>query len=66
MIKIENECVGCPPDLGCIGNSCHYLHVRRFYCDKCNCEEEELFWFEDEQLCVDCILEQLEKVIEDE
>lgn len=65
MIKIENECVGCPPDLGCIGNSCPYLHVYRFYCDKCNCEEE-LYWFEDEQLCIDCILEQLERVECDE
>lgn len=65
MIKIENECVDCPPDIGCLGSSCPYMNVPRFYCDQCNCEEE-LYWFEDEQLCIDCIIEKLEKVEYDE
>ncbi len=61
MIQIENECVGCPPDIGCIGNSCPYLNVPRFYCDECG-YEEKLYWFDDEQLCMDCIEKRLERV----
>ena len=61
MIKIENECVDCPQDIGCIGNICPYLNVPRFYCDECD-NEDELFWYEDEQLCIDCIVKRLERV----
>ena len=61
MIKIENECVDCPPDIGCIGNSCPYLHVPRFYCDECG-DEAELYWYDDQQLCIDCIEKRLDKV----
>jgi hypothetical protein len=61
MIVIENECVGCPPDLGCIGNSCPYLRVPRFYCDECK-DETKLYWFENEQLCIDCVEHRLERV----
>lgn len=61
MIVIENECVGCPADIGCMGNSCPYLNVPRFYCDKCG-DEAELYWFENEQLCIDCIERRLERV----
>ena len=35
MVKIENECVDCPPDLGCIGSACKYKNVPRYYCDIC-------------------------------
>lgn len=61
MIKIENECVGCPPEIGCIGNSCPYLNVPRFYCDECD-NEDTLYWWDGRQLCLDCIKKQLEKV----
>jgi hypothetical protein len=61
MIVTENECVGCPPDMGCIGTSCPYLNVTRFYCDECD-DEAELYWFDDEQLCIDCIIQRLERV----
>jgi hypothetical protein len=61
MIVTENECVGCPPDMGCIGTSCPYWAVTRLYCDECD-DEAELYWFEDEQLCIDCIIKRLERV----
>lgn len=61
MIRIENECVDCPSDMGCIGNSCPYLNVPRFYCDECN-HEDKLYWYENEQLCIDCIIKRLESV----
>ena len=61
MIKFENECVDCPPDIGCIGSRCKYLNVPRFYCDECN-DEAELYWFDGMQLCIDCIEKRLERV----
>ena len=46
MVRIENECVGCPPEMGCIGNLCPYRNVRRYYCDKCGEEVETLYYFD--------------------
>lgn len=62
MVRIENECVGCPPEMGCIGNLCPYRNVRRYYCDKCGEEVETLYYFDAQELCLDCIEEQLERV----
>lgn len=59
MIKVENECVDC--GLPCIYESCPYWAVKRFYCDECH-DEAELYWFEEEQLCIDCIEKRLERV----
>ncbi len=61
MKKIENECVNCPIEIGCIGNSCPYRNVVRFYCDKCG-NEEQLYHFEDEELCANCLLKNFEVV----
>ena len=38
MIEYEDECVGCPPEMGCLGNSCRYKNVKHLYCDKCNAD----------------------------
>lgn len=54
MRKIENECIGCPPELGCLGSACRYSKVARYYCDKCG-DETVLFEFEDKELCLFCI-----------
>jgi len=35
MIRFENECVGCPSEMGCLGSACPYAHVPYVYCDKC-------------------------------
>ncbi len=35
MIKIRDECVGCPPEMGCLGSSCPYMNVEIRVCDKC-------------------------------
>lgn len=61
MKKVENECVGCPTEMGCLGDSCKYKNVVRFYCDRCGCEEQ-LYYFEDEELCKDCLLKEFEVV----
>lgn len=62
MKKIESHCVGCT-DLGmyCIGSACPNREAVHYYCDECGAEEE-LYIFEDEELCIDCIIERLEKV----
>ena len=64
MKKIENECVGCPPELGCKGSSCPNRNVTRFYCDECR-QEETLYYYSGEELCLDCIAGRLETVKED-
>ena len=61
MKKIENECVGCPPEIGCLGNSCPYQNVVRFYCDRCG-DEATLRHYNDEQICADCLLKEFEIV----
>ena len=35
MIRFENECVGCPPHMGCLGSACPYANVPYVVCDKC-------------------------------
>ena len=44
MITYEDECVGCPTELGCKE------------------EADTLYEYEGEQVCIDCILESLDKV----
>jgi hypothetical protein len=61
MKIIENECVDC--GLPCIGNACPYRNVARFYCDECN-EETEIYYFDGQELCIDCIEKKLQKVEE--
>jgi L-rhamnose isomerase len=58
MIKIENECVGCPPEMGCMGSSCPQMNVKRFYCDNCGAERK-LYEYDGKELCLDCIEEKL-------
>lgn len=59
--RIENECVGCPPEKGCLGEFCPNRNVIRLYCDKCD-SEETLYLYDGKELCIDCIREMLEKV----
>lgn len=58
MIVHENECVGCPPEMSCIGTACPYYDVTRFYCDKCG-KEETLYEFNGQELCIECVSKQL-------
>ena len=60
MIITENECVDC--GLPCMYESCIYWAVTRLYCDECDNEENVLYWWGDQQLCLDCIEARLERV----
>ena len=57
MIKIENNCVGCPPEMGCLGSNCPYMDVEVHYCDKCEEELDEIYNVDGEELCEDCLKE---------
>ena len=59
MIEITNECVDC--GLPCLGNSCQYRNVKRYYCDSCG-EEEQLYDYDGEEHCLDCIEKRLDKI----
>lgn len=59
MQNTENDCVGC--ELPCMGGGCPLLHVTHFYCDECM-EETELYDFDGEELCIDCIIKRLHKI----
>lgn len=57
MIKYENECVGCPDGMGCLGSSCPNINVPRVYCDSCGDEAEEFYNYDGEWLCKECYIE---------
>lgn len=61
MKKIENECINCPSEMGCVGDVCSYKNVARFYCDECG-EEEILYYYEDEELCQNCLIKRFDEV----
>ena len=61
MKRIENECVGCPSEIGCIGSGCPYRNVVRYYCDRCK-DETTLYHYYDEELCEECLLKEFEVV----
>lgn len=57
MIQYEDECVGCPPEMGCMGSMCPYRNVAHAYCDVCGEEAEEFYYLDGEYLCEDCYIE---------
>ena len=65
MLVYENECVGCPPERGCLGSACPNRNVPRYYCDDCGEEFDprELYMFDNAQLCADCVLGRLDTVM---
>jgi len=60
MIEIRNECCDCAvPAYPCLGNNCPLQNQRVYICDECKDEVDELYEFESEELCIDCIKERL-------
>lgn len=59
MVKYESECVGCPNEIGCIGDYCQYKHVPVLICDECGQEVDELYEvdFDNDQRCLSCLLD---------
>lgn len=64
MKQVENECVGCTTiGLHCMGSGCPNRNATHFYCDECN-DETDLYHYDGEELCIECIKKRLEKVEE--
>ena len=59
MKVIEDECVDC--GLPCLGSSCKYKNVERFYCDECG-DEETLYEYDGRELCIECIKGELSMI----
>lgn len=65
MIYYSNDCYGCATEsYPCLGESCPVAHTKHYVCDYCKEEldEGELYWYEGEQLCIDCVRNRLEQV----
>lgn len=63
MRTLENDCVGCPSDLGCIGDSCPYRNVERFYCDECSSDAS--YRIDGLDLCDECAENYIKNAFED-
>ena len=59
MQRIENECVSC--GLPCLGDSCPYRNVIRYYCDNCG-DENKLYHYDNLEICGECLLKHFEVV----
>lgn len=61
MKVVENECIGCPKEFECCGKNCGNRNIPHYYCDRCD-EETILYQYNEEELCIDCIIDLLERV----
>lgn len=55
MIVTENQCVGCPTELGCLGDSCPNRGIRCLVCDECDCAADILYVVDGQEVCEDCL-----------
>lgn len=65
MRTVTDECFGCTSmGLRCLGSSCTNRNVVRYYCDRCKEEFEpsELYRYDGEEICAECLLKDFEKV----
>ena len=60
MKELVSNCVGCPPELGCMGAGCPH-NYEAYYCDECG-ESDDLYYYDGKELCIECIKKRLEKV----
>lgn len=64
MIRYEDQCVGCPPEMGCLGSSCPYSNVPVIYCDSC-LEIPAKYMINGEMLCKKCTKSTLKQLFYD-
>ena len=57
MVEVGNDCVGCETCFNCGRREDYYYHV----CDECG-STEQLYKFEDKELCAKCLLGHFEEV----
>lgn len=66
MRIIEDRCCDCAvPGYPCLGNLCSLRHVEVFYCDMCgdeiSCDPDDVYEWEDQELCEYCYEKQTEE-----
>lgn len=64
MREHVNECVGCPPNMGCLGDLCPYVNVAIDYCDQCG-EEGAEYRIDNEDYCEICAKKYLQGIFDD-
>jgi hypothetical protein len=52
MLKYEDYCVSCPPEMGCLGSSCPNRNVAVYYCD--TCDDYAAYQLDGEDYCEEC------------
>lgn len=64
MIKFIDECVGCPPERGCLGNECPNMNIPVLVCDECGCEPDEMYLYDidGKQICLECLEKHFDKI----
>lgn len=60
MVRVESDCVDC--DLPCIYEACPYYQMFVYECDDCGEEVDNLYYYDGQELCIDCIEHRLERV----
>lgn len=56
MRKEQNDCCGCSTaGYPCIGDDCELKHAIHLFCDECYDETDQLYDYDDEELCEDCL-----------
>lgn len=60
MIRLESGCVDC--GLPCLHRACPNYQVVIYECDCCGDEVDNLYNFDGQELCIDCIEHKLERV----
>lgn len=64
MIKVENECVGCPKEMGCLSN-CPYRDVMIYVCDNCGNETGVLYRYNGTEYCENCFCALFDQIDDD-
>lgn len=65
---VENECVGCPTNMGCLGSACPYQNVLHIECDECGDEldEDTVIEIDGDDYCKSCAKKLFPDEFEDE
>lgn len=53
-VKNKDNCVCCPPEMGCLYDACPMLYEVQMRCDVCKCEADDLYRVDDVDMCEDC------------
>lgn len=63
MIIYEDDCCGCPPEMGCLGNACPKRNVLQRVCDTCG--EYADYHVDGDDYCTDHLEEYLDNSLRD-